>query len=301
MKILISGSSGLVGRALVPRLTKGGHQVVRLVRARPAQGDAAVFWDPAAGTLDPAPLEGFDAVIHLSGESIATGRWTEAKKARIRDSRVGSTELLAGTIERLSRPPGVLLCASAIGYYGDRGDEVLKEDSAPGKDFLAGVCQAWEAASEPAAGKGVRVVRHRFGVILSAAGGALAKMLLPFKLGAGGRLGDGGQFMSWVAIDDVLGALDHALASKALRGPVNTVSPRPVTNAEFTATLGGVLRRPAILPMPAFAARLAFGEMADALLLASQRVAPERLLASGYRFRHPDLDPALRHLLGRPA
>ena len=171
MKILVSGSSGLVGRALVPRLTKGGHQVVRLVRARAAPDEAAILWDPDAGTLDPAPLEGFDAVIHLSGESIATGRWTEAKKARMRDSRVGSTDLLAGTIERLSRPPGVLLCASAIGYYGNRGEEVLKEDSAPGKDFLAGVCQAWEAASEPAARKGVRVVRHRFGVILSAAGG----------------------------------------------------------------------------------------------------------------------------------
>lgn len=301
MKILVGGSSGLVGGALVPHLIKGGHQVVRLVRARAAPGEAALFWEPAAGTLDSAALEGFDAVIHLSGESIAAGRWTEAKKARIRDSRVKSTELLAGTIARLSRPPGVLLCASAIGYYGDRGDEVLKEDSAPGKDFLAGVCQAWEVASEPAARKGVRVVRHRFGVILSAAGGALAKMLLPFRLGAGGRLGDGRQFMSWIAIDDVLGALDHALATKALRCPVNTVSPRPVTNAEFTAALGRVLRRPTILPMPAFAARLAFGEMAKALLLASQRVVPERLLASGHRFRYPDLEPVLRHLLGRPA
>ncbi len=300
MKILVSGSSGLVGRALVPVLTAGGHQVVRLVRARPAPGGASVFWNPLEGILDGAALEGFDAVIHLAGENIA-GRWTEAKKARIRDSRIKSTELLAGRIERLSRPPGVLLCASAIGYYGDRGEEVLKEDSAPGKDFLAGVCQSWEAASEPAARKGVRVVRHRFGVILSAAGGALAKMLLPFKLGAGGRLGDGRQIMSWIAIDDVLGALDHALAAKAVRGPVNTVSPRPVSNAEFTATLGRVLRRPTILPMPAFAARLAFGEMADALLLSSQRVVPERLLASGYRFRQPDLEPALRHLLGRPA
>ncbi len=301
MKILISGSSGLVGRALIPHLVAGGHQVVRLLRARPAPGEAAIFWDPDAGTLDPAALEGFDAVIHLSGESIAAGRWTEAKKARIRDSRVKSTALLSGRIERLSRPPGVLLCASAIGYYGDRGDEVLTEDSAPGKDFLAEVCQAWETASDPAARIGVRVVRHRFGVILSPNGGALAKMLLPFKLGVGGRIGDGRQFMSWIAIDDVLGAVDHALATKALRGPVNTVSPHPVTNAEFTATLGRVLRRPTIFPMPAFAARLALGEMADALLLSSQRVVPERLLASAYRFRHPDLEPALRHLLGRSA
>jgi len=301
MKILISGSSGLVGRALVPHLTKGGHQVVRLVRAPPAPGEAAVFWDPDAGTLDAAPLEGFDAVIHLAGEGIAAGRWTEAKKARIRDSRVKGTALLAGRIERLSRPPGVLLCASAIGYYGDRGDEVLKEDSPPGKDFLAGVCQAWEAAADPAARIGVRVVRHRIGVILSPNGGALAKMLLPFKLGLGGRIGDGRQFMSWIAIDDVVGALDHALATKLLRGPVNTVSPNPVTNAEFTATLGRVLRRPTIFPMPAFAARLAFGEMADALLLSSQRVVPERLMTSGYRFRYPDLEAALRHLLGRSA
>jgi uncharacterized protein len=301
MKILISGASGLVGRALVPHLTKGGHQVVRLVRARPAAGEAAVFWDPDTGTLDPAALEGFDTVIHLSGESIASGRWTEAKKARIRDSRVKSTALLAGRIERLSRPPGVLLCASAIGYYGDRGDEVLKEDSPRGKDFLAGVCQAWEAASDPAARIGVRVVRHRFGVILSPNGGALAKMLLPFKLGLGGRIGDGRQSMSWITIDDVVGAIDHALATKLLRGPVNTVGPNPVTNAEFTATLGRVLHRPTIFPMPAFAARLAFGEMADALLLSSQRVVPERLMTSGYRFRYPDLEAALRHLLARPA
>ena len=301
MKILISGASGLVGSALIARLTKDGHQVVRLVRAQPPPGVPVVVWIPGKGVLDVAALEGFDAIVHLAGESIATGRWTMEKKARIRDSRVRRTELLAGTIARLSRPPAVLLCASAIGFYGDRGDEILTEESASGKDFLSEVCRAWEAASEPAARKGVRVVRHRFGVILSPAGGALAKMLLPFKLGLGGRVGDGRQFMSWISLDDVVDELMHTLGAKDLRGAVNTVSPRPATNAEFTSTLGRVLRRPVIFPMPAFAARLAFGEMADALLLSSQRVEPKRLLASGYRFRYPDLEAALRHLLDRLA
>ena len=301
MKVLVSGSNGLVGSALIARLTKDGHQIVRLVRAQADPGVPVVLWIPGKGVLDAAALEGFDAIVHLAGESIASGRWTMEKKARIRDSRVRRTELLAGTIARLSRPPAVLLCASAIGFYGDRGDEILTEESASGKDFLSEVCRAWEAASEPAARKGVRVVLHRFGVILSPAGGALAKMLLPFKLGLGGRVGDGRQFMSWIAIDDVVDALVHALGAKDLRGAVNTVSPRPVTNAEFTRTLGRVLRRPVVFPMPAFAARLAFGEMADALLLSSQRVEPKRLVASGYRFRYPDLEPALRHLLDRPA
>src|SRR5439155_13918696 len=218
-----------------------------------------------------------------------------------RDSRVRGTELLSGRIARLTRPPKVLLCASAIGYYGSRGDAILTEESAAGEDLLSRVCRAWEAASEPAAQKGVRVVRHRFGMILSPAGGGLAKLLAPFRLGAGGRLGSGRQFISWIAIDDVLGALEHALTAGALAGPVNTVSPRPVTNEEFTKTLGRVLGRPTIAAMPAFAARLVFGEMADALLLASQRVEPRRLLASGYRFRYPDLEPALRHLLDRRA
>jgi uncharacterized protein len=301
MKILVSGATGLVGSALVPSLATAGHEVTRLVRARDGASRSAITWDPARGLLDAASLEGFDAVVHLTGESIATGRWNAAKKARIQDSRVLSTSLIAGTIARLSRPPKVLLCASAIGYYGDRGDEVLAEDSPPGVDFLSRVCRAWEAASEPAVQKGVRVVRHRFGMILSPNGGGLATMLPPFKLGAGGRTGSGRQFISWIAIDDVLGALEHALTAGALSGPVNTVSPRPVTNDEFTKTLGRVLRRPTFAAMPAFAARLVFGEMADALLLSSQRVEPKRLLASGYRFRYPDLEPTLRHLLDRRA
>jgi len=299
MKIAVSGSGGLVGIALLRSLAAGGHRTIRLVRAAPA-GPDQIHWDPRTGRLDGASLEGVDAVVHLAGESIASGRWTEARKRRILESRVDGTRLLAGTIAALSRPPRVLVCASAIGYYGDRGDEVLREDSPPGGDFLAGVCRAWEGAAEAAAKKGVRVVHHRFGVILTPLGGALAKMLLPFRLGAGGVIGTGGQFVSWITLDDALGAVGHALARDTLRGAVNTVSPHPVTNREFTGALGRVLRRPVILPMPALLARVAFGEVADALLLSSQRVEPARLLATGYRFLHPDLEPALRHLLGRP-
>ena len=300
MKILVTGSTGLVGTALIPRLTSAGHQVTRLTRGPGRAAGPAISWDPAAGVLDAASLERFDAMIHLSGESIASGRWTQAKKARIRDSRVGSTELLAAAIGRLGHPPAVFLCASAIGYYGDRGETILTEESGSGRDFLSRVCRDWEAASEPIARKGVRVARLRFGVILSPAGGALAKMLVPFRLGAGGPVGSGRQYVSWIGIDDVLGVIVHALQMSDLGGPVNTVAPRPATSAELARALGRVLRRPAFLPMPAFAARMAFGEMADALLLASQRVEPKRLVSSGYRFLHPDLEPALRHLLGRP-
>ena len=301
MRILVSGTSGLVGSALVPSLGTGGHQVVRLVRTPPGRGASALHWDPSRGQLDPASLEGFDALIHLGGEALVQGRWNAARKAAIRESRVGSTRLLAETITRLSRPPQVFLCASAIGFYGDRKDEVLREDSPPGHDYLAEVCRAWEAAADTAARQGVRVVQHRFGVILSPRGGALRKMLPPFRMGVGGRLGDGRQYMSWIALDDVLGAIEHTLLNGTLKGPVNTVAPRCETNAGLTRALGRALRRPTLLPMPAFAARLAFGEVADALLLSSQRVEPARLLASGYRFRHPDLEPALRSLLGRPA
>ena len=218
---------------------------------------------------------------------------------RIRDSRVDGTRLLAETLARLSRPPRVLVCASAIGYYGNRGDELLREESAPGSDFLAEVCQAWEAAARPAAHKGIRLVHLRFGVILSAGGGALSKMLAPFRLGLGGKIGDGRQWISWISIDDAVGAVQHALGTDALRGPANAVAPKPATNEEFTAILGKVLSRPTIFPMPAFAARLAFGEMADALLLSSARVEPARLIATGYHFHHPELGSALRHLLGR--
>jgi hypothetical protein len=296
MQIAVSGSSGLVGSALLPFLTAGGHRVTRLVR-RVAAGDD-VAWDIAQGVEDPSRLEGVDAVVHLAGENIAAGRWTAARKEEIRRSRVEGTRRLCESLAKLSHRPKALVSASAVGFYGNRGEEMLREDSAPGSDFLAQVCQAWEAATVPAARAGIRVVHLRFGMILSPAGGALKKMLLPFKMGAGGRIGSGAQFMSWIAIDDAIGAIHHAIVTESLQGPVNAVAPAPVSNAEFTRTLARVLSRPAIAPMPAFAARLAFGEMADALLLASQRVLPTRLQASGYKFRYPELEGALRHLLG---
>jgi uncharacterized protein (TIGR01777 family) len=299
MNILVSGSTGLVGSALVPFLTAKGHRVTRLVRARPEPGKAEVYWDPAAGRIDAASIEGLDAVVHLSGESIASGRWTAEKKARIRDSRTKGTRLLSESLAGLAKPPKVFACASAVGYYGNRGEELLKESSPPGSDFVAKVCRAWEASTEPARGKGIRVVNLRIGIVLSAAGGALAKMLPPFRMGVGGKIGDGKQYMSWIAMDDLVEIISHALKSDALAGPVNAVTPNPVTNAEFTRTLGRVLRRPIIFPMPAFAVRLAFGEMADALLLASQRVEPAKLLKTGYAFRYPELELALRHLLGK--
>ena len=245
-------------------------------------------------------LEGLDAVVHLAGDNIAAGRWSDPKKERIRNSRVEGTRLLCDTLAKLDRPPKVLLCASAIGYYGSQGSTLLREDSPAGTGFLAEVCQAWEAATEPARQSGIRVVQLRFGVILSPAGGALAKMLVPFKMGAGGIIGSGQQYLSWIALDDVLGATYHALMSESLAGPVNVVSPNPVTNREFTHTLGKVLGRPTLAPVPGVAARLAFGEMADALFLASARVDPQQLMASDYIFRFPKLSVAFAHLLGKP-
>jgi hypothetical protein len=298
MHIAVTGSNGLIGSALVASLGAGGHRVSRLVRG-PLAGAGAIEWDPAAGVRDAALLEGLDGVVHLAGENIGAGRWTVRRKAEIRRSRVEGTQRLCEALARLARPPKALVCASAIGIYGDRGDEPLTEESSPGGDFLAEVCRAWEAATGPAAGAGIRVVCLRFGVVLSPAGGALKKMLLPFRLGAGGRIGSGRQYMSWIALDDAAGAIHHALRDESLAGPVNAVAPFPATNAEFTRILARVLRRPAVAPLPAFAARLALGEMADALLLASQRVLPARLRASGYAFRFPDLEGALGHLLGR--
>ncbi len=298
MTILVTGASGLIGSALIPVLTREGHRVIRLVRAEPKPGEAAIRWDPEAGTLEMAGLTGLDAVVHLAGENIA-GRWTAGKKARIRDSRVKGTRLLSESLARLPEPPNVLVCASATGYYGDRGEEILHEESAPGSGFLAEVCREWEAAADLAVQRGIRVVHLRFGLVLSPKGGALAKMLLPFRLGVGGIVGRGSQYWSWIALDDAVSAIHHALFTDTLRGPVNAVAPHPVTNREFTKTLGRVLGRPTPFPMPAFAARLAFGEMADALLLASARVEPAKLLATGYRFRHPELEGALRHLLGK--
>jgi len=235
-------------------------------------------------------------VVHLAGESIA-GRWTVAKKTRIRDSRVQGTSTLAAALARTGRPPKVMVCASAIGIYGDRGDEVLREESAPGSDFLAEVSQQWEAATEPAARAGVRVVSLRIGVVLSRRGGALGRMLTPFRMGAGGRIGSGSQWMSWITLDDLVGAIQHALATDSLRGPVNTVAPNPATNAQFTRALGETLHRPTVFPLPAFMVRVMFGEMGEALLLGSQRVDCGKLVASGFRFRHPELKPALEAIL----
>lgn len=297
MKVLITGATGLVGSALTPLLTTGGHEVLRLTRG-PAREAQDVVWHPEHVELPPARLEGLDAVVHLAGENIAGARWTSSVKERIRNSRVQSTRLLCKTLAKLKSPPQVLVCASAIGFYGDRGSEVLTESSPTGTGFLSEVCEAWEASCEPARQAGIRVVNLRLGVILSAKGGALQKMLLPFKLGGGGIIGNGQQYWSWIAIDDVIGAIYHALVTPSLVGAVNATAPQPVTNYKFTKTLGKVLRRPTIVPLPGFAARLVLGEMAEALLLASSRVLPDSLQKSGYQFRFTELEPALRHELG---
>jgi len=290
--VAVTGASGLVGSALVSSLTAGGHRVIPLVRRAPRPGESALRWDPSSGAVTPAPVA--DAIVHLAGDSIMGLRWTAEKKRRIRESRTTATRLLVQTLTRLPKPPAVLVCASGVGYYGSRGDEVLSEESRPGTGFLAELAREWEAASAAAIAQGIRVVHLRFGIVLSAKGGALARMLTPFRLGLGGTIGDGAQWMSWIALDDVIGAIGHALTTDSLRGPVNAVAPAPVTNAEFTRILGRVLGRPTLLPLPAFVARLALGEMADELLLASQRVVPARLQASGYTFRYPALEEALR-------
>jgi len=290
--VAISGATGLIGGALATRLRARNIRVRRLVRAASPQSPDDIAWDPMHGVLSPDDLEGADAVVHLAGEPLAH-RWTDARKRAIRDSRVRGTELVARTIAALDRKPRVLLSGSAIGIYGDRGDEPLDEGSAPGSDFLASVAREWEAASTAASDAGVRVVLLRTGIVLSQNGGALERLLPLFRLGMGGPIGSGRQWMSWIALDDHVRAMEHALATTGMHGPVNLVSPNPVTNAEFAATLGRVLARPALVPMPAFALELAYGEMARATILAGQRVNPEALLRTEFRFAHPTLEQAL--------
>ncbi len=298
MHIAVTGASGLVGSELTPLLIANGHEVTRLVRREPSD-EGLIRWDPLADAFDAHPLEGVDAVVHLAGENIGQGRWNAAKKQAMCDSRIRATRTLCEGLARMATPPRTLVCASAIGYYGERGDQSMTEDCPPGKGFLAELVRDWEQASKSAEDAGIRVVILRLGVLLSTKGGALAKMLTPFQLGVGGAVGGGKQYWSWMSIDDAAGVILHALQTDQLAGPVNAVAPNAETNAAFTKTLGAVLRRPTWLPMPACLARLALGEMADELLLTSTRVLPDKLIETGYEFRYPKLEDALRHLLKR--
>jgi uncharacterized protein (TIGR01777 family) len=297
MKILITGSSGLIGSALIPLLREQGHEVVRLMRRAVAPGENAAVWDPETGRLETRTLEGIHAVVHLAGENIGAKRWTDERKERMRTSRIRSTRLLSESLAQLTVPPRVLVSASAVGFYGSRGDERLTEESPAGSGYLSQVCQEWEAAAEPAQQRGIRVVNLRIGMVLSAKGGALQAMLPAFKACVGGKLGDGRQFVSWITIDDLVQSVSHIITTDSLSGPVNAVSPNPVRNVEMTKALGRVLRRPTFFAVPEFALRLLLGEMADALLLSGQRVIPEKLLARGFTFQFPDFETSLRHLL----
>jgi uncharacterized protein (TIGR01777 family) len=302
MKVLVTGSTGLVGNALVSDLRRAGHIVCRLVRpetkleTRTIPEGFDVKWNPVTGELGGAAV-GADAVVNLAGASIAEGRWTADRKKLLRTSRVKGTAMLVKALARMAARPRVVVSASAIGYYGSRGDEILNEESEPGSDFLSGIAKEWEAEARKAEVLGIRVVLARFGVILAIGGGALPKMALPFRLGVGGRVGSGRQWMSWVTLDDAVGIVKFALENEAVRGAMNAVSPEPVTNAEFTAALGKALHRPALLPAPAFVLRLALGKMTDALLLSSQRVVPQQLQRLGYAFEHPKLPAALAAVL----
>ena len=300
MKVLVSGSSGLVGKDLCAFLVQQGHDVHKLVRDKNKVDSKSIYWNPDAAELDPALLEGFDAVVNLAGENIAAKRWTKEQKQIIRDSRIKSTRLLSTTLAKLNHKPKVFVSASAIGFYGDRPNEMLHEGAMPNKgDYLSDLCQDWEDSANEARGAGIRVVHPRLGVILSPKGGAMSKLLTPFQMGAGGIIGNGKQVMSWIALDDVVYALNYVLMNDKISGPVNFTSPNSATNAEFTKALGKVLSRPTIFPVPSFAAKLVFGEMADALLLSSTKAKPEVLLESGFKFSYPNLSEALKHLLGQ--
>ena len=295
VNILVTGSSGFIGSALVSFMAERGHGVTRLVRRQPAPGEREVRWDPEGGTIDADGLTGMDAVVHLAAESIAAGKWTPEQKARIRDSRVEGTRLLVEALTRLDPPPKVLACASSDVYYGDRGDQNLSEDSGPGTNFLAGVTEEWEAQTAPAAERGIRVVNMRFGMVI---GPTVAEMAPRFKRGLGGKLGDGKHYISWITLDDCVRAIYHVLNTETLEGPLNVVAPGPVTNAEFTKTLGGVLSRPTLFTRPALLIRLSQGEMAD-IVLVSVRMESSKLQASGFQFHHPELEGALRAVLGK--
>ena len=296
--ILIAGASGLIGSCLVPFLTTGGHRVIKLVRREPLQGKDEVFWDPSAGILDPDDLNNIDAVINLAGDNIAQGRWTDEKKKRIIDSSVKGTLLLSETIAKLKYKPSVFICASAVGYYGNRDDTLLTEEDEAGDGFLASVCVDWEKSTSPASQAGIRTAFVRFGAVLSPRGGALAKMLFPFKMGFGGKIASGKQYLSWIAIDDVLGAVYHVIMNDSINGPVNLVSPNPLANVDFTRILCRAISKPMIFPLPAWVVKLMFGEMGNEALLSSIRVKPKKLLDTGYSFRFPHLKDALCHLLG---
>jgi uncharacterized protein (TIGR01777 family) len=299
LKIVISGSSGLIGTALLPFLTTGGHRVIRLVRREPVPGKDESYWDPYKKIIDKDAINGADAVVHLSGDNIGQGPWTDKKKKLIVKSRMLPTSFIAETCASVKKPPGVFMSASAIGYYGSRGDEMITEESGAGTGFLPETCTGWESAAMPAVNKGIRTLFLRLGVVLSPEGGALKRLLLPFSIGAGGRIGEGEQYMSWITIDDLLGALLHLISHKKISGPVNLVSPGPVTNREFTSILSRILKRPAFFHLPGLLIKIVFGEMGRAVLLGSTRVTPKKLLNSGYEFRNPGLEGALRYILGR--
>ena len=299
MDVAVTGSHGFIGSALLPALTRAGHRPVRIVRGH-AAGDDEIRWDPEAGTIDADGLEGVGGVVHLAGAGIGDKRWTDARKRLILESRTKGTDLLARTLAGLTRPPSALVSASAIGYYGNRGDEPLDEQSAPGNDFVARVCVQWEAATAPAADAGIRVARVRGGIVLGREGGVLSRLLLPFRLGLGGRIASGRQYMSWISIDDEVRAILHALTHGQVAGPVNLTGPDPVTNDEFTKTFGRVVHRPTLIPTPLFPLRARYGgELVRHLLVEGQRVLPNRLEATGYAFEHPTLEDALRAAVDR--
>jgi uncharacterized protein (TIGR01777 family) len=299
MKILVTGSSGLVGSDLVPYLKKEGHEIKKLVRSAIVTEDGAICWDPQHCEVNPDDFEGYDVLINLAGENIASGRWTPEKKRKIKDSRVLGTHIICELLARLKDPPKLVINASAVGFYGNRDDELLHEGSSPGTGFLSEVCQEWEAATEPAEKRGIRVVKIRLGVVLSPKGGVLARLLTPFKWGVGGVVGSGKQYMSWIHIQDLAEAIEFIIDNETISGPVNLVAPEAVTNRKFTKTLGQVLHRPTIFPLPAPIARLALGEMADELLLSSTRVSPDVLLQHNFSFNYPTLKEALVNLIGK--